>query len=78
VNRQIGLGRESVGEVMAIGKSFEEAVEACGCSDTGKARLRGPALDDLDRAAIDQLVGRPTRRIFINAAFRPATPWNGC
>jgi carbamoyl-phosphate synthase large subunit len=38
VNRQIGSAMKSVGEVMAIGKSFEEAIRrACACSTPASA-----------------------------------------
>ncbi|AIZ64214.1 carbamoyl phosphate synthase large subunit [Hymenobacter sp. DG25B] len=73
VNRQIGSAMKSVGEVMAIGKSFEEAIQkGLRMLDTGKRGfVANRAEDELDNAAIDQLLREPNEeRIFaINLAF---------
>ena len=73
VNRQIGSAMKSVGEVMAIGKSFEEAIQkGLRMLDTGKRGfVANRPEDDLDHAAIDQLLSEPNEeRIFaINTAF---------
>ncbi|GAB3573826.1 carbamoyl-phosphate synthase large subunit family protein [Hymenobacter daeguensis] len=73
VNRQIGSAMKSVGEVMAIGKSFEEAIQkGLRMLDTGKRGfVANRPEDDLDHAEIDQLLSEPNEeRIFaINSAF---------
>ena len=74
VNRQIGSAMKSVGEVMAIGKSFEEAIQkGLRMLDTGKRGFvaNRPEQDALEPAAIDQLLSEPNEeRIFaINTAF---------
>ncbi|ALD20624.1 carbamoyl-phosphate synthase (glutamine-hydrolyzing) large subunit [Hymenobacter sp. DG25A] len=73
VNRQIGSAMKSVGEVMAIGKSFEEAIQkGLRMLDTGKRGfVANRPEDELDNAAIDQLLSEPNEeRIFaINHAF---------
>ena len=73
VNRQIGSAMKSVGEVMAIGKSFEEAIQkGLRMLDTGKRGfVANRPEEDLDNAAIDQLLSEPNEeRIFaINSAF---------
>lgn len=73
VNRQIGSAMKSVGEVMAIGKSFEEAIQkGLRMLDTGKRGfVANRPEDELDHAAIDQLLSEPNEeRIFaINSAF---------
>ncbi|MBU6122732.1 carbamoyl-phosphate synthase (glutamine-hydrolyzing) large subunit [Hymenobacter siberiensis] len=73
VNRQIGSAMKSVGEVMAIGKSFEEAIQkGLRMLDTGKRGFVANRPEDaLDHAAIDQLLSEPNEeRIFaINTAF---------
>ncbi len=74
VNRQIGSAMKSVGEVMAIGNSFEEAIQkGLRMLDTGKRGFvaNRPEQDALEPAAIDQLLSEPNEeRIFaINTAF---------
>ncbi|MBF9236602.1 carbamoyl-phosphate synthase (glutamine-hydrolyzing) large subunit [Hymenobacter sp. BT683] len=73
VNRQIGSAMKSVGEVMAIGKSFEEAIQkGLRMLDTGKRGfVANRPEDELDHTAIDQLLSEPNEeRIFaINSAF---------
>ncbi|OGX82238.1 carbamoyl-phosphate synthase (glutamine-hydrolyzing) large subunit, partial [Hymenobacter glacialis] len=73
VNRQIGSAMKSVGEVMAIGKSFEEAIQkGLRMLDTGKRGfVANRPEQELDNAAIDQLLSEPNEeRIFaINSAF---------
>ncbi|WP_019947159.1 carbamoyl-phosphate synthase (glutamine-hydrolyzing) large subunit [Hymenobacter aerophilus] len=73
VNRQIGSAMKSVGEVMAIGKTFEEAIQkGLRMLDTGKRGFVANRPEEgLDNAAIDQLLREPNEeRIFaINQAF---------
>ncbi|SMB97356.1 carbamoyl-phosphate synthase large subunit [Hymenobacter roseosalivarius DSM 11622] len=72
VNRQIGSAMKSVGEVMAIGKSFEEAIQkGLRMLDTGKRGFVANKPEDLDTATIDKLLNEPNEeRIFaINLAF---------
>ncbi|NVO86845.1 carbamoyl-phosphate synthase large subunit, partial [Hymenobacter terrestris] len=73
VNRQIGSAMKSVGEVMAIGKSFEEAIQkGLRMLDTGKRGFVANRPEEgLNNAAIDQLLSEPNEeRIFaINHAF---------
>ncbi|HEX8350368.1 MAG TPA: carbamoyl-phosphate synthase (glutamine-hydrolyzing) large subunit [Hymenobacter sp.] len=72
VKRQIGSAMKSVGEVMAIGKSFEEAIQkGLRMLDTGKRGFVGNETEQLDNATIDQLLSEPNEeRIFaINLAF---------
>jgi carbamoyl-phosphate synthase large subunit len=72
VNRQIGSAMKSVGEVMAIGKSFEEAIQkGLRMLDTGKRGFVANRPEDVDIATIDQLLSEPNEeRIFaINLAF---------
>jgi carbamoyl-phosphate synthase large subunit len=72
VNRQIGSAMKSVGEVMAIGKSFEEAIQkGLRMLDTGKRGFVGNKPETVDNATIDQLLSEPNEeRIFaINLAF---------
>jgi carbamoyl-phosphate synthase large subunit len=72
VNRQIGSAMKSVGEVMAIGKSFEEAIQkGLRMLDTGKRGFVANKLEQVDNATIDQLLSEPNEeRIFaINLAF---------
>jgi len=72
VNRQIGSAMKSVGEVMAIGKSFEEAIQkGLRMLDTGKRGFVGNAPDAADNETIDRLLSEPNEeRIFaINQAF---------
>ncbi|WP_400192250.1 carbamoyl-phosphate synthase (glutamine-hydrolyzing) large subunit [Hymenobacter sp. B81] len=72
VNRQIGSAMKSVGEVMSIGKSFEEAIQkGLRMLDTGKRGFVGNAPEQLDNQTIDQLLSEPNEeRIFaINEAF---------
>ncbi|MGY2131685.1 carbamoyl-phosphate synthase (glutamine-hydrolyzing) large subunit [Hymenobacter sp. HD11105] len=72
VNRQIGSAMKSVGEVMAIGKSFEEAIQkGLRMLDTGKRGFVANRPEDVDIATIDKLLSEPNEeRIFaINLAF---------
>ncbi|GAA4376149.1 carbamoyl-phosphate synthase (glutamine-hydrolyzing) large subunit [Hymenobacter koreensis] len=72
VNRQIGSAMKSVGEVMAIGKSFEEAIQkGLRMLDTGKRGFVANKPEMADNATIDQLLSEPNEeRIFaINLAF---------
>ncbi len=72
VNRQIGSAMKSVGEVMAIGKSFEEAIQkGLRMLDTGRRGFVANRPEDVDQATIDQLLSEPNEeRIFaINHAF---------
>jgi carbamoyl-phosphate synthase large subunit len=72
VQRQIGSAMKSVGEVMAIGKSFEEAIQkGLRMLDTGKRGFVGNAPDAADNETIDRLLSEPNEeRIFaINQAF---------
>ncbi|TGE23442.1 carbamoyl-phosphate synthase (glutamine-hydrolyzing) large subunit [Hymenobacter metallicola] len=72
VNRQIGSAMKSVGEVMAIGKSFEEAIQkGLRMLDTGKRGFVANKPESVDNATIDKLLSEPNEeRIFaINLAF---------
>ncbi|SFQ50530.1 carbamoyl-phosphate synthase (glutamine-hydrolyzing) large subunit [Hymenobacter arizonensis] len=72
VNRQIGSAMKSVGEVMAIGKSFEEALQkGLRMLDTGKRGFVANRPEPVDAATLDQLLNEPNEeRIFaINDAF---------
>ncbi|GAB3294641.1 carbamoyl-phosphate synthase (glutamine-hydrolyzing) large subunit [Hymenobacter humi] len=72
VNRQIGSAMKSVGEVMAIGKSFEEAIQkGLRMLDTGKRGFVANKPENIDAATIDKLLNEPNEeRIFaINDAF---------
>jgi carbamoyl-phosphate synthase large subunit len=72
VNRQIGSAMKSVGEVMAIGKSFEEAIQkGLRMLDTGKRGFVANKPETVDTATIDKLLNEPNEeRIFaINLAF---------
>ncbi|MBC6606637.1 carbamoyl-phosphate synthase (glutamine-hydrolyzing) large subunit [Hymenobacter sp. BT188] len=72
VNRQIGSAMKSVGEVMAIGKSFEEAIQkGLRMLDTGKRGFVANKPEQVDNATIDKLLSEPNEeRIFaINLAF---------
>ncbi|GGF00789.1 carbamoyl-phosphate synthase (glutamine-hydrolyzing) large subunit [Hymenobacter cavernae] len=72
VQRQIGSAMKSVGEVMAIGKSFEEAIQkGLRMLDTGKRGFVGNETEQLDNDTIDHLLSEPNEeRIFaINLAF---------
>ncbi|MDO7877420.1 carbamoyl-phosphate synthase (glutamine-hydrolyzing) large subunit [Hymenobacter sp. ASUV-10] len=72
VNRQIGSAMKSVGEVMAIGKSFEEAIQkGLRMLDTGKRGFVANRPENVDVATIDKLLNEPNEeRIFaINLAF---------
>ncbi|GAB3723183.1 carbamoyl-phosphate synthase (glutamine-hydrolyzing) large subunit [Hymenobacter agri] len=72
VNRQIGSAMKSVGEVMAIGKSFEEAIQkGLRMLDTGKRGFVANKPETVDNATIDKLLSEPNEeRIFaINLAF---------
>ena len=72
VNRQIGSAMKSVGEVMAIGKSFEEAIQkGLRMLDTGKRGFVANKPETVDTATIDKLLSEPNEeRIFaINLAF---------
>jgi len=72
VNRQIGSAMKSVGEVMAIGKTFEEAIQkGLRMLDTGKRGFVANKPESVDPATIDQLLSEPNEeRIFaINLAF---------
>jgi carbamoyl-phosphate synthase large subunit len=72
VNRQIGSAMKSVGEVMAIGKSFEEAIQkGLRMLDTGKRGFVANKPEEVDNATIDKLLSEPNEeRIFaINLAF---------
>lgn len=72
VNRQIGSAMKSVGEVMAIGKSFEEAIQkGLRMLDTGRRGFVANRPEDVDQDTIDKLLSEPNEeRIFaINHAF---------
>ncbi|UPL50037.1 carbamoyl-phosphate synthase (glutamine-hydrolyzing) large subunit [Hymenobacter sublimis] len=72
VNRQIGSAMKSVGEVMAIGKSFEEAIQkGLRMLDTGKRGFVANKPEQVDNPTIDRLLSEPNEeRIFaINLAF---------
>ncbi|MET4075090.1 carbamoyl-phosphate synthase (glutamine-hydrolyzing) large subunit, partial [Hymenobacter sp. UYCo722] len=72
VNRQIGSAMKSVGEVMAIGKSFEEAIQkGLRMLDTGKRGFVANRPENIELDTIDQLLSEPNEeRIFaINNAF---------
>ncbi|OGX85802.1 carbamoyl phosphate synthase large subunit [Hymenobacter lapidarius] len=72
VNRQIGSAMKSVGEVMAIGKSFEEAIQkGLRMLDTGKRGFVANRPESIEPDTIDQLLSEPNEeRIFaINSAF---------
>uniref|UniRef100_UPI003CE7A005 carbamoyl-phosphate synthase large subunit n=1 Tax=Hymenobacter sp. B1770 TaxID=1718788 RepID=UPI003CE7A005 len=72
VSREIGSAMKSVGEVMAIGKTFEEAIQkGLRMLDTGKRGFVANKPEDIDSSTIDQLLREPNEeRIFaINAAF---------
>ncbi|TYZ08305.1 carbamoyl-phosphate synthase (glutamine-hydrolyzing) large subunit, partial [Hymenobacter lutimineralis] len=74
VQRQIGSAMKSVGEVMAIGKTFEEAIQkGLRMLDTGRRGfVANKAESQLDHASLDQLLSEPNEeRIFaINEAFQ--------
>ncbi|UOQ67438.1 carbamoyl-phosphate synthase (glutamine-hydrolyzing) large subunit [Hymenobacter volaticus] len=72
VNRQIGSAMKSVGEVMAIGKSFEEAIQkGLRMLDTGKRGFVANRPETVNKTTIDKLLNEPNEeRIFaINHAF---------
>ncbi|WP_375437223.1 carbamoyl-phosphate synthase (glutamine-hydrolyzing) large subunit [uncultured Hymenobacter sp.] len=72
VNRQIGSAMKSVGEVMAIGKSFEEAIQkGLRMLDTGKRGFVANRPETVNKSTIDKLLSEPNEeRIFaINHAF---------
>ncbi len=72
VQRQIGSAMKSVGEVMAIGKSFEEAIQkGLRMLDTGKRGFVGNTPEVSDNETIDRLLSQPNEeRIFaITQAF---------
>lgn len=72
VNRQIGSAMKSVGEVMAIGKSFEEAIQkGLRMLDTGKRGFVANKPEAIEASTIDKLLSEPNEeRIFaINSAF---------
>ncbi|MDF7810429.1 carbamoyl-phosphate synthase (glutamine-hydrolyzing) large subunit [Hymenobacter sp. YC55] len=72
VNRQIGSAMKSVGEVMAIGKSFEEAIQkGLRMLDTGKRGFVANRPETVSNSTIDRLLSEPNEeRIFaINLAF---------
>ncbi|MFD1469379.1 carbamoyl-phosphate synthase (glutamine-hydrolyzing) large subunit [Hymenobacter caeli] len=72
VNRQIGSAMKSVGEVMAIGKSFEEAIQkGLRMLDTGKRGFVANRPENIEKDTIDKLLSEPNEeRIFaINSAF---------
>ncbi|UYZ63328.1 carbamoyl-phosphate synthase (glutamine-hydrolyzing) large subunit [Hymenobacter weizhouensis] len=72
VNRQIGSAMKSVGEVMAIGKSFEEAIQkGLRMLDTGRRGFVANRPEHVDQDTIDKLLSEPNEeRIFaINHAF---------
>ncbi|MET4075632.1 carbamoyl-phosphate synthase (glutamine-hydrolyzing) large subunit, partial [Hymenobacter sp. UYCo722] len=72
VNRQIGSAMKSVGEVMAIGKSFEEAIQkGLRMLDTGKRGFVANRPENIEKDTIDKLLSEPNEeRIFaINNAF---------
>ncbi|NVO33502.1 carbamoyl-phosphate synthase (glutamine-hydrolyzing) large subunit, partial [Hymenobacter lapidiphilus] len=72
VNRQIGSAMKSVGEVMAIGKSFEEAIQkGLRMLDTGRRGFVANRPDALAPETLDQQLSEPNEeRIFaINRAF---------
>ena len=72
VARQIGSSMKSVGEVMSIGKSFEEAIQkGLRMLDTGKRGFVANAAETVDNATLDKLLSEPNEeRIFaINLAF---------
>ncbi|MFD2785593.1 carbamoyl-phosphate synthase (glutamine-hydrolyzing) large subunit [Hymenobacter rubripertinctus] len=72
VNRNIGSAMKSVGEVMAIGKTFEEAIQkGLRMLDTGKRGFVANRPENVDQDTIDQLLSEPNEeRIFaINNAF---------
>ncbi|MEJ7664941.1 MAG: hypothetical protein WKG07_38210 [Hymenobacter sp.] len=72
VNREIGSAMKSVGEVMAIGRSFEEAIQkGLRMLDTGKRGFVASTPETLDNETIDRLLNEPNEeRIFaINQAF---------
>ncbi|AYA37764.1 carbamoyl-phosphate synthase (glutamine-hydrolyzing) large subunit [Hymenobacter oligotrophus] len=73
VQRQIGSAMKSVGEVMAIGKTFEEAIQkGLRMLDTGRRGFVANKPESLlDNASLDTLLNEPNEeRIFaINQAF---------
>ena len=72
VQRQIGSAMKSVGEVMAIGRSFEEAIQkGLRMLDTGKRGFVANTPETFDNETIDRLLNEPNEeRIFaINQAF---------
>lgn len=73
VQRQIGSAMKSVGEVMAIGKTFEEAVQkGLRMLDTGRRGFVANKPEAIDLADLDTLLSEPNEeRIFaINEAFQ--------
>jgi carbamoyl-phosphate synthase large subunit len=73
VQRQIGSAMKSVGEVMAIGKTFEEAVQkGLRMLDTGRRGFVANKPEPIDLNNLDQLLSEPNEeRIFaINEAFQ--------
>ncbi|RTQ51581.1 carbamoyl-phosphate synthase (glutamine-hydrolyzing) large subunit [Hymenobacter gummosus] len=73
VQRQIGSAMKSVGEVMAIGKTFEEAVQkGLRMLDTGRRGFVANKPEPIDLADLDRLLSEPNEeRIFaINEAFQ--------
>ncbi len=75
VSRQIGSRMKSVGEVMAIGRSFEEAVQkAMRMLDTGEPGLIGGSnceFDDLERE-----LAEPTEERLFAVAHALTAGWN--
>ncbi|QDA60349.1 carbamoyl-phosphate synthase (glutamine-hydrolyzing) large subunit [Hymenobacter jejuensis] len=72
VQRQIGSAMKSVGEVMSIGKSFEEAIQkGLRMLDTGKRGFVANTPEHFDNQTLDKLLSEPNEeRIFaINLAF---------
>ena len=73
VQRQIGSAMKSVGEVMAIGKTFEEAVQkGLRMLDTGRRGFVANKPEPIDLTDLDRLLSEPNEeRIFaINEAFQ--------
>ncbi|MBT9393696.1 carbamoyl-phosphate synthase (glutamine-hydrolyzing) large subunit [Hymenobacter sp. NST-14] len=73
VQREIGSAMKSVGEVMAIGKTFEEAVQkGLRMLDTGRRGFVANKPEPIDLTKLDTLLSEPNEeRIFaINEAFQ--------
>ena len=76
VRREIGSSMKSVGEVMAIGRTFEEVIQK-GLRMIGQGMHGFTGNKELNIADIDKALAEPTdKRIFVIAqAMEKATAW---